>query len=71
MQNKLDMLFQPSWVSGRPNHSMMEYFLLSWCNYKARLDGSKACHLACIPGQIVEVGLSSRDMIWFTKNSPG
>ena len=24
------MLFQPFWVLGRPNHSMMEYSLLSW-----------------------------------------
>ena len=39
MQNKLDMLFQPSRVIGRPNHSIMEYSLLSRCNHKARLDG--------------------------------
>ena len=45
MQNKLNMLFQPSRVIGRPNHLMMEYSLLSQCNHKARLDGLKACHL--------------------------
>jgi len=39
MQNKLNMLLQPSQVIGRPNNSMMEYSLLSWCNQKARLDG--------------------------------
>ena len=49
MQNKLDMLFQPSRMIRRPNHSMMEYFLLSRCNYKARLDGPKAYHLAWHP----------------------
>ena len=49
MQNKLDMLFQPSQVIGRPNHSKMEYSLLSWCNHKARLNGPKACHLAQHP----------------------
>ena len=46
MQNKIDMLFQPSLVIGRPNHLMMEYSLLSRCNHKTRLDGPKACHLA-------------------------
>ena len=46
MQNKLDMLFQPSRVIRRPNHPMMEYSLLNRCNHKARLDGLKACRLA-------------------------
>ena len=46
MQNKLNMLFQPSQVIGRPNHSMMEYALINQCNHKARLDGPKAYHLA-------------------------
>ena len=49
MQNKLDVLFQPSQVIGRPNHSMMEYSLLSWFNHKARLGGPKACCLAWHP----------------------
>ena len=46
MQNKLYMLFHPFWVIRIPNHLMMEYFLLSRCNNKARLDGPKAYHLA-------------------------
>ena len=37
MQNKLDMLFQLFWVIGGPNHTTMEYSLLSWCNHKAGL----------------------------------
>ena len=49
MQNKLNMLFQPSRVIWRPNHLMMEYSLLSWCNHEARLDGPKAYHLAWHP----------------------
>ena len=49
MQNKLDMLFQPSRVIRRPNHPMMEYSLLNRCNHKARLDGLKACRLAWHP----------------------
>ena len=48
-QNKLDMLFQHSWEIGRPNHSMMEYSLLSQCNHKARLDGLMTCRLAWHP----------------------
>ena len=49
MQNKLDVLFQPSQVIGRPNHSIMEYFLPSRCNHKARLDDPKAYRLAWHP----------------------
>ena len=49
MQNKLDMLFQPSRVIGRSIHSMMEYFLLSQCNHKARLDDPKAYRLTWHP----------------------
>ena len=29
MQNKLDMLFQLFWAIGGPNHTIMEYSLLS------------------------------------------
>ena len=49
MQNKLDMLYQPSQVIRRPNHSMMEYSLLNQCNHKAKFDGPKACCLAWHP----------------------
>ena len=49
MQNKLDMLFQPSRVIERPNHSLIEYSLLSQCNHKARLDGLKAYRLTWLP----------------------
>ena len=59
MQNKLDMLFQPSRVIERSNHSLMEYSLLSQCNHKARLDGPKACRLAWHPW------LDSRSLIIF------
>ena len=46
MQNKLDMLFQLLRAIGGPNHTMMEYSLLSRCNHKARVDGPMACCLA-------------------------
>ena len=46
MQNKLDMLFQLFRAIGGPNHTMMEYCLLSQCNHKAGLDGPMAYCLA-------------------------
>jgi len=55
MQNKLDMLLQPSWVIGRPNHTMMEYSLLSRCNHKQGLMVQRPTASPGIPGQIVEV----------------
>ena len=45
MQNKLDMLFQLLRAIGGPNHTMMEYSLLSQCNHKARLDGPMVYYL--------------------------
>lgn len=45
MQNKLDMLFQLFWAIGGPNHTIMEYSLLNWCNHKARRSCPMAyCH---------------------------
>ena len=64
IQNKLDMLFQPSRVIERPNHSMMEYSLLSWCNHKARLDSPKACHLAWHPW-LDMIGQECIDSLWW------
>ena len=46
MQNKLDMLFQLFWAIEVPNHTMMEYSLLSQCNHKPGLDSPMACCLA-------------------------
>ena len=62
------MLFQPFPVIGRPNHLMVECSLLNQCNHKARLNGSKACHLAWHPCWIVEVRLFLGDMIAFMEN---
>ena len=42
MQNKLDMLFQLFRSNGGPNHMIMEYSLLSWCNHKVGLGGPMA-----------------------------
>ena len=49
MQNKLDMLFQPSQVIERPNHLIVEYSLLNQYNHKVRLNGPKACRLSWHP----------------------
>ena len=46
MQNKLDMLFQVFRAIGGPNHTIMEYSLLSQCNHKAGLGGPMAYCLA-------------------------
>ena len=46
MQNKLDMLFQLFWAIGGPNHMIMEYSLLGWCNHKVGLGGPMAYCLA-------------------------
>ena len=61
MQNKLDILFQLFQAIGGPNHTMMEYSLLSRCNHKARLDGPKAYHLTQHPW------LDSRSQIIFRR----
>ena len=45
MQNKLDMLFQLFQVIGGPNHTIMEYSLLSRCNHKVGLSGPMAYYL--------------------------
>ena len=37
MQNKLYMLFQLFRAIGGPNHTIMEYSSLNWCNHKVRL----------------------------------
>ena len=46
MQNKLDMLFQLFRAIGEPNHTIMEYSLLSQCNHKVRFDCPMAYCLA-------------------------
>ena len=46
MQNKLDMLFQLFQTIGGPNHTMMEYSLLSQYKHKAGLNGPMAYYLA-------------------------
>ena len=45
LQNKLDMLFQLFWAIGGPNHTIMEYSLLSRCNHKVGLSGPMAYYL--------------------------
>ena len=40
------MLFQLFRAIGEPNHTIMEYSLLSWCNHKAGLGGPMAYCLA-------------------------
>ena len=42
MKNILDMLFQLLRAIGGPNHTIMEYSLLSRCNHKAGLGGPMA-----------------------------
>ena len=37
MQNKLNMLFQPSQLIGRPNHSMMEYAWYPWSDSRSQI----------------------------------
>ena len=46
MQNRLDMLFQLFRAIRGPNHTIMEYSLLSWCNHKLGLNGPMAYCLA-------------------------
>ena len=46
MQNKLDMLFQLFRAIGGPNHTIMEYSLLSQCNHKVGLGDLMAYYLA-------------------------
>ena len=57
MQNKLDMLFQLFRPIGGPNHTIMEYFLLSRCNHKAGNDSPIAYCLAW------HIGPNSRSQI--------
>ena len=45
LQNKLDMLFQLFWAIGGPNHTIMEYSLLSRCNHKVGLSGPMPYYL--------------------------
>ena len=71
MQNKLDMLFQPSRVIRRPNHSMLNTPHSTSATTKQGLMIQKPSPLPSILGQIVEVKLSSGDMIAFMENSLG
>ena len=57
MQNKLDMLFQLFRAIGGPNHTIMEYSLLSQCNHKAGLGSPMAYCLAW------HIGLDSSSQI--------
>ena len=57
MQNKLHMRFQLFQAIGGPNHTIMEYCLLSWCNHKTGLGGPMAYCLAW------HIGPNSRSQI--------
>ena len=69
MQNKLDMLFQHFWAIRGPNHTMVEYSLLSRCNHKYDLTIQWLIVSPGTQGLMVEVRSSLGDMMVFTKNS--
>ena len=60
MQTKLDMLFQLFQAIGGPNHTIMEYSLLSRCDHKVGLSGPMAYCLTWHTGP----NSSSQVILW-------
>ena len=63
------MLFQLFWAIGGLNHTMMERFLLSWCNHKVGLHGPMAYYLAWHIGPNSRSQIIPGDMMAFAENS--